>query len=109
MDNEKRARLLQFVCGTCKVPVGGFAELMGKFQITLAGNEALCELQRILCCLYCCGKVLNYRYFEFSSDVQGAMGHSGSASKKLARKHGCPARILVSTGWICLRTKVMSN
>ena len=30
MDNEKRARLLQFVCGTCKVPVGGFAELMGK-------------------------------------------------------------------------------
>lgn len=33
MDNEKRARLLQFVCGTCKVPVGGFAELMGKIQI----------------------------------------------------------------------------
>ena len=32
MDNEKRARLLQFVCGTCKVPVGGFAELMGKFD-----------------------------------------------------------------------------
>ena len=30
MDNEKRARLLQFVCGTCKVPVGGFAELMGE-------------------------------------------------------------------------------
>ena len=29
MDNEKRARLLQFVCGTCKVPVGGFAELLG--------------------------------------------------------------------------------
>ena len=26
-DNEKRARLLQFV--TCRVPVGGFAELMG--------------------------------------------------------------------------------
>ncbi len=35
MDNEKRARLLQFVCGTCKVPVGGFAELMG----TLRGNS----------------------------------------------------------------------
>lgn len=29
-DNEKRARLLQFVTGTCRVPVGGFAELMGK-------------------------------------------------------------------------------
>jgi hypothetical protein len=31
MDSEKRARLLQFVTGTCRVPVGGFAELMGKF------------------------------------------------------------------------------
>lgn len=29
-DSEKRARLLQFVTGTCRVPVGGFAELMGK-------------------------------------------------------------------------------
>lgn len=35
MDNEKRARLLQFVCGTCKVPVGGFAELMGKTIFSL--------------------------------------------------------------------------
>jgi hypothetical protein len=30
MDSEKRARLLQFVTGTCRVPVGGFAELMGE-------------------------------------------------------------------------------
>ncbi|XP_023336886.1 E3 ubiquitin-protein ligase Su(dx), partial [Eurytemora carolleeae] len=29
MDNETRSRLLQFVCGTCRVPVGGFGELMG--------------------------------------------------------------------------------
>ena len=29
-DNEKRVRLLQFVTGTCRLPVGGFAELMGK-------------------------------------------------------------------------------
>ena len=28
-DNEQRARLLQFVTGTCRVPVGGFAELLG--------------------------------------------------------------------------------
>ena len=28
-DNEKRIRLLQFVTGTCRLPVGGFAELMG--------------------------------------------------------------------------------
>jgi hypothetical protein len=29
-DNEKRTRLLQFVTGTCRLPVGGFNELMGK-------------------------------------------------------------------------------
>jgi len=32
MDNEKKARLLQFVTGTCRVPVGGFAELMGELR-----------------------------------------------------------------------------
>ena len=30
IDHEKRTRLLQFVTGTCRLPVGGFAELMGK-------------------------------------------------------------------------------
>ena len=30
LDNEKRTRLLQFVTGTCRLPVGGFQELMGK-------------------------------------------------------------------------------
>ncbi|XP_077503245.1 WW domain containing E3 ubiquitin protein ligase suppressor of deltex isoform X1 [Amblyomma americanum] len=44
MDNEKRARLLQFVTGTCRVPVGGFAELMGsngpqRFCIEKVGKE----------------------------------------------------------------------
>lgn len=44
MDNEKRARLLQFVTGTCRVPVGGFAELMGsngpqRFCIEKVGRE----------------------------------------------------------------------
>ena len=33
MDNEKRMRLLQFVSGTCRLPVGGFADLMGKFGL----------------------------------------------------------------------------
>eukprot|EP00047_Mylnosiga_fluctuans_P011248 m.20207 g.20207 ORF g.20207 m.20207 type:complete len:987 (-) comp3512_c0_seq1:74-3034(-) len=28
-DNEKRARLLQFVTGSCRLPVGGFRELIG--------------------------------------------------------------------------------
>jgi hypothetical protein len=31
-DNERRTRLLQFVTGTCRVPVGGFAELMGEHR-----------------------------------------------------------------------------
>ena len=31
IDNEKRTRLLQFVTGTCRLPVGGFAELMGRY------------------------------------------------------------------------------
>ncbi|KAF2987931.1 hypothetical protein EK904_005136 [Melospiza melodia maxima] len=32
MDNEKRIRLLQFVTGTCRLPVGGFAELIGSYE-----------------------------------------------------------------------------
>ena len=32
MDNEKRMRLLQFVTGTCRLPVGGYADLMGKYS-----------------------------------------------------------------------------
>ncbi|XP_002735403.1 E3 ubiquitin-protein ligase Su(dx)-like, partial [Saccoglossus kowalevskii] len=43
-DHEKRARLLQFVTGTCRLPVGGFTELMGsngpqKFCIEKVGKE----------------------------------------------------------------------
>ncbi|XP_050309318.1 E3 ubiquitin-protein ligase Su(dx) [Anthonomus grandis grandis] len=44
-DNEKRTRLLQFVTGTCRVPVGGFAELMGsngpqRFCIEKVGKDS---------------------------------------------------------------------
>ncbi|KAG7280829.1 hypothetical protein CRUP_010811, partial [Coryphaenoides rupestris] len=44
MDNEKRMRLLQFVTGTCRLPVGGFADLLGsngpqKFCIERVGRE----------------------------------------------------------------------
>lgn len=35
MDNEKSIRLLQFVTGTCRLPVGGFAELIGRFSLVL--------------------------------------------------------------------------
>ncbi|XP_040564467.1 E3 ubiquitin-protein ligase Su(dx) isoform X1 [Lepeophtheirus salmonis] len=45
MDHEKRSRLLQFVCGTCRVPVGGFAELMGsngaqRFCVEKVGKDS---------------------------------------------------------------------
>lgn len=42
MDNEKRMRLLQFVTGTCRLPVGGFADLMGNFSCVFLklGREA---------------------------------------------------------------------
>jgi len=36
LDNEKRTRLLQFVTGTCRLPVGGFSELMGEYSLALA-------------------------------------------------------------------------
>ncbi|KAB1256420.1 NEDD4-like E3 ubiquitin-protein ligase WWP1 [Camelus dromedarius] len=35
-DNEVRMRLLQFVTGTCRLPLGGFAELMGNRGLTAA-------------------------------------------------------------------------
>ncbi|VDL27227.1 unnamed protein product [Hymenolepis diminuta] len=45
LDKEKRARLLQFITGTCHIPLGGFAELMGNngrqlFCIERTGMEA---------------------------------------------------------------------
>lgn len=39
-DNEVRMRLLQFVTGTCRLPLGGFAELMGE----CAGVSGSCVL-----------------------------------------------------------------
>lgn len=35
MDNEKRIRLLQFVTGTCRLPVGGFNELIGAKTVVI--------------------------------------------------------------------------
>uniref|UniRef100_A0A669F139 E3 ubiquitin-protein ligase n=1 Tax=Oreochromis niloticus TaxID=8128 RepID=A0A669F139_ORENI len=44
VDNEVRLRLMQFVTGTCRLPLGGFAELMGsngpqKFCIEKVGKD----------------------------------------------------------------------
>lgn len=33
IDNERRARLLQFITGTCRLPIGGFAELVGGLKL----------------------------------------------------------------------------
>ncbi|XP_016408089.1 NEDD4-like E3 ubiquitin-protein ligase WWP2 isoform X3 [Sinocyclocheilus rhinocerous] len=47
MDNEKRIRLLQFVTGTCRLPVGGFAELIGRVIISVimyhSHNRLMCR------------------------------------------------------------------
>nr|QHH25943.1 NEDD4-like E3 ubiquitin-protein ligase [Dugesia japonica] len=45
LTNEEKIRLLQFVTGTCRLPVGGFRELMGsngpqKFCIEKIGKES---------------------------------------------------------------------
>ncbi|KAF5398235.1 putative WW domain containing E3 ubiquitin protein ligase 1 [Paragonimus heterotremus] len=44
LDNERRARLLQFVTGTCHLPLGGFSQLVGSngqqlFCIEKTGDE----------------------------------------------------------------------
>ncbi|CAF0834292.1 unnamed protein product [Didymodactylos carnosus] len=46
ITDEQRSRLLQFVTGTCRVPIGGFAELLGsngpqKFCIERFGKETM--------------------------------------------------------------------
>uniref|UniRef100_A0A672U8U0 E3 ubiquitin-protein ligase n=1 Tax=Strigops habroptila TaxID=2489341 RepID=A0A672U8U0_STRHB len=57
MDNEKRIRLLQFVTGTCRLPVGGFAELIGACARGSWGAErglwrdGDCGAAHSLCCL----------------------------------------------------------
>ena len=33
ISDEQRARLLQFATGTCRVPIGGFSELLGKYVL----------------------------------------------------------------------------
>ena len=69
MDNEKRARLLQFVCGTCKVPVGGFAELMGKFTASnfyfLPTYHPPHKLSPLLCSILIDAQSLTILHFVF--------------------------------------------
>lgn len=65
MDNEKRIRLLQFVTGTCRLPVGGFAELIGTqcgcflslsfvcdIRISDMSNDVYHFVFKKICCLF---------------------------------------------------------
>ncbi|KPP70875.1 E3 ubiquitin-protein ligase Itchy-like, partial [Scleropages formosus] len=52
MDNEKRMRLLQFVTGTCRLPVGGFADLMGKRCGRMQSFSALPESLKRFCSVH---------------------------------------------------------
>ena len=61
-DNELRARLLQFVTGTSKVPMNGFAELQG-----LSLSSIPLSLHFIVHCIYV--------------NDQGAMDHRNFASR----------------------------
>lgn len=48
MDNEKRIRLLQFVTGTCRLPVGGFSELIGTDCVYRDGRVLVMRILLVL-------------------------------------------------------------
>jgi hypothetical protein len=60
VDNEKKTRLLQFVTGTCRLPVGGFMELMGKF-LCPCRHKSLCI--QLLKSLHGCSLLYGDMYF----------------------------------------------
>lgn len=66
-DNEMRARLLQFVTGTSKVPMNGFAELQGKSTSIMWRPYNSVHIE---CCVIC--------------TLQGVMVPEGFASNALA-------------------------
>ncbi|XP_015230450.1 PREDICTED: NEDD4-like E3 ubiquitin-protein ligase WWP1 [Cyprinodon variegatus] len=66
VDNEVRLRLMQFVMGTCRLPLGGFAELMGsngpqKFCIAKVGKETWLPRSHT-CCQYPTVSTLTQQY-----------------------------------------------
>lgn len=52
MDNEKRIRLLQFVTGTCRLPVGGFSELIGTDCVYRDRSVLVMRILLVLILLY---------------------------------------------------------
>lgn len=69
MDNEKRMRLLQFVTGTCRLPVGGFADLMGNNHCHISWHlDGACVsiwmmFQTVLCFHFVLHSFLTFVYF----------------------------------------------
>jgi hypothetical protein len=47
ITDEQRARLLQFVTGTCRVPIGGFSELLGKDLFFIVFRKSISLFFRI--------------------------------------------------------------
>lgn len=104
LDHEKRTRLLQFVTGTCRLPVGGFAELMGEWGwgvVRLLINVECYEIAVNTCCVkfvVCCVVA-----------VQGATGRSDSVSSVLVKTRGCLAVTRASTVLTCLLIRATNS
>lgn len=80
MDNEKRMRLLQFVTGTCRLPVGGFADLMGMKHKHAV--QALISQVIIICFNLISFTSVDYYRKQWSTEVL----HWESRQRKLASK-----------------------
>lgn len=80
VDNEVRLRLMQFVTGTCRLPLGGFAELMGQ-----------CDQTAGLSSLLSCSVVVFSSFTGLSCfGMQEATGLRNSALRKWEKTRGSP-------------------
>ena len=79
LDHEKRTRLLQFVTGTCRLPVGGFAELMGEQKNYISSHSKTLLLEFNLLCVSSCDReqrtaaILHREGWQ--GDVAAALAH----------------------------------
>jgi len=78
MDNEKRMRLLQFVTGTCRLPVGGFADLMGMYCTTLRTGKHICSRQAAAACFTLYIYIYIYIYVRMYTNDYNVMLYPGS-------------------------------
>lgn len=96
VDNEVRLRLMQFVTGTCRLPLGGFAELMGGCRSDVRPFWAKCtewpERHVFIFVTYTthsrCVLTLFFPFLVFI--LQEAMDLRSSALRRWAKRRGCP-------------------